>query len=179
MENLNCHNKVFFQDLSLNSLSFLLKWLSRARVSHKSRVGIVIQNRWTLNHRWCLEGAKQSLLLREEGKGEGGKNSLHPLEKHQVLFCSGTWALVPYCESINTVTGFSETVGLVFLLCTLNSTFLISCKAGQRGILALLLGGEQGMSFDRLPLSSPRAPLQTHRPAHWQWWELLDGDLQS
>lgn len=25
--NLNCHNKVFFQDLSSNSLSFLLKWL--------------------------------------------------------------------------------------------------------------------------------------------------------
>lgn len=47
--NLNCHNKVFFQDVSSNSLSLLLKWLSRA--SHKSRRGIVIQNRWTLNHR--------------------------------------------------------------------------------------------------------------------------------
>lgn len=47
--NLNCHNKVFFQDVSSNSISFLLKWLSR--VSLKSRGGIVIQNRWTLNHR--------------------------------------------------------------------------------------------------------------------------------
>lgn len=64
--NLNCHNKVFFQDLSSNSLSFLLEWLSR--VSRKSRGGIVIQNRWTLNHRWCREGAEQSFLLGEEGK---------------------------------------------------------------------------------------------------------------
>lgn len=98
MENLNCHNKVFFQDLSSNSLSFLLKWLLRARVSHKSRVGIVIQNRWTLNHRWCWDGAKQSLLLRGEGKGKGGKNSLHPFEKHQMPLCSRTWALVPLSQ---------------------------------------------------------------------------------
>lgn len=62
--NLNCHNKVFFQDLSSNSLSFLLKWLSR--VSRKSRGRIVIRNRWSPNHRWC----------RGEGwEGKGGRTA--------------------------------------------------------------------------------------------------------
>lgn len=70
--NLNCHNKVFFQDLSSNSLSFLLKWLLWERERHKSRRGIVIQNRWTLNHRWFWERAKQSLPLRKK-RGEAEK----------------------------------------------------------------------------------------------------------
>lgn len=44
---------------------------SGSRVSRKSKGGIVIQNRWTPNHRWCWEWAKRLLLLREEGKGRG------------------------------------------------------------------------------------------------------------
>lgn len=80
--NLNCHNKVFFQDLSSNSLSFLPKWLLRE--SHKSRGGIVIRNRWTLNHRWFWERAKRSLPLRKKGKG--GKIA-STLSRNSKCFC--------------------------------------------------------------------------------------------
>lgn len=44
----------------------------------------------------------------------------------------------------------SETVGVVFLPCTVNSTFLISCKARQRGALAL----EPSCSSANTPASS-------------------------
>lgn len=69
------------------------------RERHKSRRGIVIRNRWTLNHRWFWERAKQSLPLRKK-RGKG-KNSLHPLKKQQVLLCLWTWAWVQYSRSID------------------------------------------------------------------------------
>lgn len=128
--NLNCHNKVFFQDLSSNSLSFLLKWLSR--VSRKSRGRIVIRNRWSPNHRWCRgEGW--------EGKGgrtAGGKQPRPPEKQQQVLFC-------PWRVSIS-VTELSETVGFIFLTRTVNGTFLISSR-GEQVVPPLPLGGEPGL----------------------------------
>lgn len=126
--NLNCHSKVFFQDLSSNSLSFLLKWLLRVRVSHKSRGVIVIQNRWTRNHRWCREGARQSLLLRVEGAGEGGGEIALTLLRGITCFS----VLKPESLKVSiSVTGLSEIIGFVFLPCTVNSAFLISSGEGQ------------------------------------------------
>lgn len=83
--NLNCHNKIFFQDLSSNSLSFLPKWLLWEGERHKSRPGIVMRNRWTLNHRWFWERAKRSLPLRKK-EGEGGKTA-STLSRNSKCFC--------------------------------------------------------------------------------------------
>lgn len=144
--NLNCHNKVFFQDLSSNSLSFLLKWLSR--VNHKSWGGIVIQNRWTLNHRWCWDRAKQSLLLRGRREGQEGKEPSSSCEAASA-FLFVNLSMHPTLSKVSiSVTELSETEGFVFLPCMVNSAFPISSREVQGSVQPLLLGEEPGLSFD-------------------------------
>lgn len=96
------------------------------RERHKSRRGIVIQNRWTLNHRWFWERAKQSLPLRK--KGGKRKNSLHPLKKQQVLLCLWTWPWVQYCQEYRYLSPSSLRLSALFL-CRAWSTVLSLCPA--------------------------------------------------
>lgn len=81
-----------------------------------------------------VRGPSNRFYCRKRGRArEGKKYSLHPLEKHQVLFFWGTRAGSLTVKSINTATGFSE-----------NCRSCFPAVHGEQYISDFLQGGTEG-----------------------------------